>query len=204
MVEQSLRKRMVPGSSPGIGSIFFKYIYGENNLMSLIVNLFGGPGSGKSTIASDVFSKLKWMGISCELVGEYAKDKVWENAHEILNDQIYVFGKQFHRIFRLNEKVDIIITDSPILLSIIYDKQKRKTFQQLVIEEYNKFNNINFFIKRVKPYSSIGRLQTEEEAKNKDNEIKNLLYSISNLECKEIYGDVSAVDIIMDEIKKYF
>ncbi len=45
---------------------------------TLVVNLLGGPGSGKSTTAADVFARLKWQDINCELVTEFAKDLVWE------------------------------------------------------------------------------------------------------------------------------
>lgn len=147
--------------------------------MALIVNLFAGPGCGKSTMAADIFSKLKWRGINCELVAEYAKDKVWEKSIAVLDDQIYVFGKQYHRLFRLNNQVDVIVTDSPILLSIIYDSEKRPTFRKLVIEEFSKFRNMNFILQRTKPYNPIGRLQTEEEAKAIDEEVENLLGSVT-------------------------
>lgn len=45
----------------------------------LIVNLFGAPGAGKSTLAAYVFAKLKMAGVNAELVTEFAKDKTWEN-----------------------------------------------------------------------------------------------------------------------------
>ena len=54
----------------------------------IVVNLFAGPGSGKSTTCAGVFSKLKLIGINCEMALEYAKDKVWENSLDVLNDQI--------------------------------------------------------------------------------------------------------------------
>lgn len=44
---------------------------------SRIINLWAGPGSGKSTIAAYVFSKLKMKNINCELVTEYAKQLVY-------------------------------------------------------------------------------------------------------------------------------
>lgn len=43
-----------------------------------VINLFGGPSAGKSTLAAGVFYNLKCMGINCELITEYPKDKVWE------------------------------------------------------------------------------------------------------------------------------
>ena len=45
----------------------------------IVCNLFGSPGTGKSTLAAYVFAKLKMLGINCELVTEFAKDKTWEN-----------------------------------------------------------------------------------------------------------------------------
>ena len=44
----------------------------------IVVNLAGAPGAGKSTGAAKIFSDLKMLGINCELVGEFAKDKTWE------------------------------------------------------------------------------------------------------------------------------
>ena len=34
---------------------------------TLVVNLFGGPGSGKSTGAAYVFARLKMLGYNAEL-----------------------------------------------------------------------------------------------------------------------------------------
>ena len=43
-----------------------------------VINLFGGPGCGKSTTAADLFARMKLRGLSVELVTEYAKDVVWD------------------------------------------------------------------------------------------------------------------------------
>ena len=134
----------------------------------IVVNLFAGPGSGKSTTCAGVFAKLKLAGVNCEMALEYAKDKVWEESNKVLDDQIYVFGKQLHRIFRLKDKVDVVITDSPILLSIIYDKTGNKYFSDLVLNQFNNFDNRNYFIERTTVYNPKGRLQTEDEAKEID------------------------------------
>lgn len=44
-----------------------------------VINLFAGPGSGKSTTCAGVFSKLKLAGVNCEMALEYAKDKCGNN-----------------------------------------------------------------------------------------------------------------------------
>src|SRR3954464_15085371 len=87
---------------------------------TVVVNMLAGPGSGKSTMASSVFSELKWRGEETEYVGEYAKDLTWEKRVKTLDNQVYVFAKQHHRIFRLLNQVDIIVTDSPLYLTPIY------------------------------------------------------------------------------------
>ena len=56
-------------------------------MKTYIINLFGPSGCGKSSGAAYIFSKLKMAGVSCELVPEYAKDKVWENNEEIFNHE---------------------------------------------------------------------------------------------------------------------
>lgn len=169
---------------------------------TLIINLIGGPGSGKSTTAAGLFYKLKQMGIDCEMALEFAKDKVWEESLMTLNDQIYIFGKQYHKLWRLNNKVDVIITDSPLLVSLYYNKEESKYFNDFVVEQYNKFNNILYFINRPDDYQTNGRTQTEEESKNIDKVLKNLITKY-NISYKEI-DCYKAVEEIVKDIKNVY
>ena len=141
---------------------------------TIIVNLYGGPGSGKSTMAARLFSELKESGIVAELVTEYAKDLTWQESYYELANQIYIFGKQQHRIWRVYGKVEVIITDSPLLLGLIYGDSST-TFKNLVIEEHKSRTSVDIFLNRIKPYSKIGRNQTEDEAREIDSKIKNIL-----------------------------
>lgn len=166
----------------------------------IVINLFAGPGSGKSTTCAGVFSKLKLAGVNCEMALEYAKDKVWENSLDVLDDQIYVFGKQLHRLNRLKGKVDVIITDSPVLLSIIYNKEASKYLDDLVIEQFHKFNNLNFYVVRDESFNPKGRVQNHEESIEKDNEIKTLLNK-HNISYTTVYKH-NSVDTIVNEIMK--
>jgi hypothetical protein len=139
---------------------------------AIVVNLFAGPGAGKSTTCAGVFSLLKLHGVECEMVTEYAKDMVWEGRDFIFKNQLYILGKQYHRLLRLKDKVDFIITDSPIFLSAIYGDDESSSFKQVVYSKFSEFLNINFYIQRVKPYHQIGRNQTEKEAKELDDIVK--------------------------------
>lgn len=145
---------------------------------TLIVNFYGGPGTGKSTICASVFSKLKWQKVNCEMALEYAKDIVWEGSFNKLDNQIYLFAKQHHRVFRLLGKVDVILTDSPILLSLVYGPDD-KLFREFVLNEYKKMDNCDIFLQRVKDYNSAGRTQNLEQAKEIDVKLKTVLESHS-------------------------
>ena len=133
---------------------------------TIVLNLFGGPGSGKSTGAAYVFALLKMAGVNAELVTEAAKDMTWEESFKNLTDQVFVFGKQAHRLFRCADKVQVIVTDSPIFLSTIYNKDNKidNSLYNLVIDVMERYDNINILLNRVKPYNPIGRSQTAEES----------------------------------------
>ena len=167
----------------------------------IIVNLFGTPGSGKSTGAAYIFSMLKMKGVNCELITEFAKDKVYEESKEVFNNQIYIFAKQSFRISRVSEKVDVIITDSPLALSSFYNSDNRiePEFSSLVFKVSGLYNSMNYFIKRVKPYNPLGRFQTEEESNNMIGGMKKLLGD-NGVEYKIIDGNKDGYDIIVKEI----
>lgn len=161
----------------------------------IVLNLFAGPGTGKSTTAADVFARCKWAGINCEMALEYAKDKVWEESTKILDNQLYVFGKQYHRIKRLTDQVDLIITDSPLLLSLVYYKGDNPHFSKMVLEEFSRMNNLNFFLQRSKKYNPSGRLQTEVKARELDTKIKNVLIE-NGVPFEVVAGQVESVNYI--------
>jgi hypothetical protein len=168
--------------------------------MAIVINLFAGPGVGKSTTAAKIFAELKMRNVNCEMALEFAKDKVWEESFKTMDDQIYIFGKQFHKIWRLKDKVDVIICDSPLPISIVYDKENSEAFHTLIMEQFNKFDNYNFLLERGVAYQSEGRVQTEEEAKEVDKVVKNVL------EKYKIYHYIQpidgAADIIVNMILK--
>ncbi len=170
----------------------------STKVCTTVINLIGGPGCGKSTIAAGLFYEMKKMGVSCELVCEYAKEKVWEESFNTMKDELYLFAKQLHKQWRLKGKVQFIITDHCLLNSIVYDKTASSSFVNLVFEEFNKFNNINFFITREKKYETVGRIETEEESIKLDQDFKDLLNK-NNITCKNVSCE-SAINEILKSI----
>lgn len=167
----------------------------------VVVNLFGAPGAGKSTGAAYIFSRLKMLGVNAELVTEFAKDKVWENNTEVLSNQTYVFGKQHFRLSRCADKVDVIVTDSPLLLSVIYNKSELlgEDFNNLVAKIFKSYNSANYYIERSKPYNPVGRMQTETESDEIADEVKDLLARY-DIPYKAMKGNTTDYDIIVAEV----
>ena len=166
---------------------------------TLLVNLYAGPGSGKSTGAAYIFAKLKMAGVDCEYVSEYAKDRVWQDDQFPLKYcQLYVTGKQCLKVARLLGKVDVIVTDSPIAMGAMYTDEK--PYQDVCLYEAKKYpNTFNIFVKRVKKYNPNGRNQTEEEAKAIDGRLLEFLDS-NNLKYETADGTEDGYNEIVQKI----
>jgi predicted ATPase len=148
--------------------------------MTTYINLFGGPGVGKSTIAAGLFHFMKRNGYSVELVTEFAKDLVWEDRASTLQIQPYVSMKQFRNLARLQDKVDYVITDSPIIKDSVYATRFApdlpQSYHNLLFFLHDHLgDSINLLLTRVHNYETNGRLQTESEAIGLDKELRFLL-----------------------------
>ena len=168
-------------------------------MRTIFVNLFGGPGTGKSTICASVFHALKIRGIETEMALEYAKDVVWEESYKKLDNQIYIFGKQHYRVWRLDGKVQVVITDSPLLNSIVYDKTENPILKDLVIYEFKKMNTLNFYIDRDVDYNPNGRMQTLEQALQVDKSYLELLID-NQIDFTHIPKGEPGVNVIIEKI----
>ena len=170
----------------------------------LLINLFGAPGAGKSTGAAYVYALLKMAGINAELITEFAKDLTWEHNSKALANQVYVLGNQYHRITRCEDEVDVIITDSPLLLSDLYckDEQIANTLSQLTYNAFAKYDSLNYYIKRSKKYNPNGRNQNEEES----DEIAGRCLTLLNnwdLDYKTVSGDIHGYENIFKDAFGY-
>lgn len=151
---------------------------------TIVVNIIGGPGTGKTTQASALFSKLKKLNLDVENVSEFAKELVWEKNTEAFKDRLYMHAMQNHRLFQMKDKLDFIITDSPLLLTSIYNNFYLKDTQtssynemidKVVEETWNLYHNVTYLLIRDTTYNMIGRRENKEEALIIDEKVKEYL-----------------------------
>ena len=163
---------------------------------TLVINLIAGPCSGKSTIAAELFARLKKMGIHCELVPEYIKERIYEENKTMPINQIAIFGMEHYAISNKIGKVDVIVHDGSFINNIIYKIEDNPEFDKLIVSEYKKFNNLDFFIKRGNiEFEDYGRIHNLEQSKELDYKIL-AMYFHYNLSCIEVEAR-DAVDKII-------
>ena len=172
-----------------------------------VINFLGGPGVGKTLMAAITFGKMKLLGKKVEYIQEYAKKLVWLNDMFRFNDQYYVSIRQFEVLKSVVEHVDYIVTDGPILHGLYYNRHNvdntsnvEKT-EKIIIDCYNKFNNINIYIKRNKKieYETIGRIQTYKEAMAVDTGLLKL-FNEFNIPFKKFKSSEKEIDNILNYI----
>jgi hypothetical protein len=178
------------------------------------VNFYAGPGVGKSTTASFVFAAIKnkiiheGLDVQVELVQEYIKSWAWEGRKPRGFDQVYVCAKQMRREeIPLRNGVDMVISDSPLLLQCAYAKKNDvPCWEHLVgmVEEFEKeYPSIHIFLERGdRPYVAKGRYETPEQARIMDNYVRSMLTLYAPFFTSVSYTDTDRiVEMIMPEIR---
>lgn len=182
--------------------------------ITFVINFIGGPGLGKTVLSALVFAQLKLKHYVSEYVQEYAKQLVWTKDFDILNNQYYVTKHQSQLLKQIDGKVDMIVTDGPLVHGLYYNLHNQHNTSdinktnRLILDSHNYFNNINIFLTRGSyEYEQEGRLQTENEAQEIDVIMKHLLKA-NHIPYKEFLasaepGNVAEiVDYIIQESNK--
>ncbi len=145
----------------------------------LIVALYAGPGVGKSVTAMRVAAELKCRGEDAEYVPEYAKELVYEGRFPTLGYQPYVAAKQMWMMDRLDGQVDVIVTDTSPLLSLVYGRKLTPAFRHWLVDDWMRRDTLDILLRRWTGtrYNPNGRNETLAEAQEKDREIAEMLAS---------------------------
>lgn len=148
---------------------------------ALVVNLFGGPGCGKTAMAARIFGELKSMGIEAACPEEHAKLAIWSGRPWLLDHQIVIAGKTWETLINLCDKVKVIVVDSPILLCSAYAGDREpEGFHTLIKDMHARQPRVNLYVKRdfTRPYDGSNRREDEEGALIMDARVSQILADI--------------------------
>lgn len=126
---------------------------------ALVVNVFGGPQSNKGNVSIQIVEALKRKGIKCEYVPKYVEDLEYSGNITLLDGteehQRTILAEQKQRIDQLIGNNDIIVTDNPLLLNLVYANDHTEDFESVVSQQYNEYKNFAFFLDRSAGNNSI-------------------------------------------------
>jgi len=171
--------------------------------------LYGGASSGKSITATNVRAQLGFRSYDIELVDEVIKD--WTYIPRIPKDCDSFFlqaGQIQKEDIRLRTGVDLIVSDSPLLLQYFYALYHKVPLQDAMLSAALEFEqlypSLNIFINREdKFYNEVGRYEKLWEAKHIDNLIKGVLVqnktSFTSFSCLDQSGIVEYIISKVDE-----
>lgn len=148
------------------------------------VNLYGGPGSGKSTIAARLYGELNPRFNAKDkrlaLVTEWIKYWAYQGRVPRSYDQAFIFGNQLHEEDHVLAKVDALVTDSPLMVNAMYGNMYgSKGWEEslsLALKFEADYPAVNIFLdRRAIPYEQVGRYQTYGEAVQVDKHLYDFL-----------------------------
>lgn len=132
------------------------------------VCLFGGPGSGKSTLSHRLVGELKARHHDVEHIAEYVKKMAYEGRKPQGNDQLYIYSNQQELEEMALRHVQTVVTDSPVLLAAayakLYDYKRADFLAELACDFEEQYPSTSFYLERTVPYVEKGRFQTYGEA----------------------------------------
>ena len=152
------------------------------------INLYGGPGIGKSTVAALVFAELKLKAFNVEITHEYAKELVYEGFDLKKADKTFqyrILMEQVRRELIFQNKVDFLISDSPLLLNAYYNGDPGAIHLARINEQEK---DLHFYLLRShEHFESKGRSHSHKQSVGIDNNMLKFLTD-NSVELIEVGG----------------
>jgi len=160
----------------------------------LKINLYGAPSSGKTTLASQIFAEMKSKNYHIAYVPEYSKDLVYmgldmRTLSEV--ERLNILVKQFKRENILKDKVDFLVTDSPMILTAYYhqDPFKREdwSYAKDIVMRHLTENEIHLWLEPTNNFEVKGRSHDEKQSEQISKDLLKYLKNL-NIPLKTISG----------------
>nr|MBP3723974.1 AAA family ATPase [Campylobacter sp.] len=178
----------------------------ESKQNKLVINIFGAPGVGKSTLAKNLQEFMQKQGYGSYLVEEFATKLIKENRIDELKDQIFVSQNQANMIKFGLDQSNLVICDSPLQLGKIYnsDYTKENKVSNLIDYAEKNYTSIDLFLQHdsqtEKTYTMQGRVHTLEESKFKEKELlailhgKKLIFASRDMDLETLFIKIKNTD----------
>lgn len=170
-----------------------------------VINIFAGAGAGKSTVALLLAGMLKQSGIDCEYVDEWHKMSVWLDHGNVLEHPEIMLANQHQKLWALDGKTQIIVSDCPLLLFAPYARQflpdyPHAEFEALSLAFHHKYDNYNVWVQRDPSiFKQAGRVQTLEQSMAMDRHIRDFVISKTRLDTS-IYNNRTDVELLAQQL----
>jgi hypothetical protein len=141
--------------------------------MTIVLNFIGGPGVGKSTLASGSYHMLKSLGKRAEFAYECIKDWPYRGMSISRWDEYYIAMKQLRVESAFYGKADFIVSERPLILSSVFEEfyfpdktTIRDLIRSLIKERVEAgITDIDLLVDRRFKYQEEGRNESQEQAK---------------------------------------
>ena len=142
-----------------------------------VVNLYGAPCSGKSTLAFELVGKLRRMGLRAEHVRDIPREDVLWSSWGQLRDTLRHVANIHHAISMVDQVADVVVVEAPLLLFLAYMPPDDAELAALVKAYHKRQDSLNLFLERnpAFAYDPVGRDCDAHEAQRRGQSIRQIL-----------------------------
>jgi hypothetical protein len=183
-----------------------------------IIGFLGGPGSGKTELAGNVYKQLSALGLSVAWAREFSSYDLDRNGQP--KNEVSFYEQYRYSFYQMRaeeealKQADIVITDAPLILGYIYpllEKDKisderqnifSKEFENLFRQDASRYTNLYFLRKNISNNKKGLNYHTESEERLFNIILRNML-TCNNIPHKTLpQGLELQTDFVISEIQK--